>query len=94
MSKSFGARFTTRPVLRRSGDSWEPPSADPLARWCGGWGRKAPGYPISIFIFNYGVLYTLQPICFCAPVAWTETIATEGCTEVVLWDQPLWESTR
>ena len=24
----------------------EPPSADPLAAWCGGWGRKTPGYPI------------------------------------------------
>ena len=25
----------------------EPPSADPHARWCGGWGLNAPGYPIS-----------------------------------------------
>ena len=23
---------------------------DPLARWCGGWGRKTPGYPISPFL--------------------------------------------
>ena len=28
----------------------EPPSADPHARWCGGRGRKTPGYPIRRFI--------------------------------------------
>jgi len=26
---------------------WEPPCADPHAGWCGGWGRKSPGYPIT-----------------------------------------------
>ncbi|MBM9617123.1 TonB-dependent receptor plug domain-containing protein, partial [Desulfobulbus rhabdoformis] len=26
---------------------WEPPGADPHARWCGGRGRKTPGYPID-----------------------------------------------
>ncbi|MBM9615080.1 hypothetical protein JWJ90_12410, partial [Desulfobulbus rhabdoformis] len=26
---------------------WEPPGADPHARWCGGRGRKTPGYPIA-----------------------------------------------
>jgi hypothetical protein len=31
----------------RSGDLDEPPYADPLVEWCGGWGRKTPGYPIS-----------------------------------------------
>ena len=25
-----------------------PPGADPHARWCGGWGRKSPGYPIRL----------------------------------------------
>ena len=25
---------------------WEPPYADPHVRWCGGRGRKTPGYPI------------------------------------------------
>ena len=25
----------------------EPPCADPHARWCGGWGRNTPGYPIG-----------------------------------------------
>jgi hypothetical protein len=24
----------------------EPPLADPHEGWCGGWGRKTPGYPI------------------------------------------------
>jgi hypothetical protein len=23
---------------------------DPLAMWCGGWGRKTPGYPIPLFL--------------------------------------------
>ena len=31
----------------RSGNLSEPRSADPLAAWCGGWGRKTPGYPIG-----------------------------------------------
>jgi hypothetical protein len=35
----------------RPGDLDEPPYADPLVGWCGGWGRKTPGYPISKF-FN------------------------------------------
>ena len=26
----------------------EPPSADPHARWCGGWGLNTPGYPIGL----------------------------------------------
>ena len=26
---------------------WEPPYADPHVRWCGGRGRKTPGYPIG-----------------------------------------------
>jgi len=26
---------------------WEPPYADPHVRWCGGRGRKTPGYPIE-----------------------------------------------
>ena len=40
-------------VLRLSTDRlrpvtlWEPPGADPHARWCGGRGRKTPAYPIS-----------------------------------------------
>ena len=46
MSKSYGVRSITRPVLGQPGNSWEPPSADPHARWCGGRGRKTPGYPI------------------------------------------------
>jgi hypothetical protein len=35
----------------RSGDLDEPPYADPLVGWCGGWGRKTPGYPIRFFIY-------------------------------------------
>src|SRR6185369_9506619 len=31
------------------GNSIEPPGADPHAGWCGGWGRKTPGYPIVRF---------------------------------------------
>ena len=31
----------------RLGRLWEPPGADPHAGWCGGWGRKSPGYPLS-----------------------------------------------
>ncbi len=27
----------------------EPPSADPHARWCGGWGLDTLSYPISLF---------------------------------------------
>jgi len=30
----------------------EPPGADPHAGWCGGWGRKTPGYPISRLSLN------------------------------------------
>ncbi len=33
-------------VRLRSGNLDEPPYADPLVGWCGGWGRKTPGYPI------------------------------------------------
>ena len=41
----------------RPGNFCEPPGArpkevpvvDPHAGWCGGWGRKTPGYPISLF---------------------------------------------
>ena len=40
--------FTAR---LRPGDLDEPPYADPLVGWCGGWGRKTPGYPISIFVY-------------------------------------------
>ena len=42
-------------VLRLSTDRlrpvtlWEPPGADPHARWCGGRGRKTPAYPIGHF---------------------------------------------
>jgi hypothetical protein len=36
--------FTTR---LRPGNLDEPPYADPLVGWCGGWGRKTPGYPIK-----------------------------------------------
>ena len=28
--------------------------ADPHARWCGGWGRDSPGYPISLFLSSFG----------------------------------------
>ena len=35
-------------IRLRSDVLWEPPSADPLAWWCGGWGRKTPGYPIIV----------------------------------------------
>ena len=38
----------------RLGSSWEPPGADPHARWCGGWGRDSPGYPI---IFHLLFIY-------------------------------------
>jgi hypothetical protein len=31
----------------RLGMLWEPPGADPHAGWCGGWGRKSPGYPLT-----------------------------------------------
>ncbi len=31
----------------RPGNSSEPPGADPHAGWCGGRGRKTPGYPIG-----------------------------------------------
>ncbi len=31
----------------RLGNLDEPPYADPLVGWCGGWGRKTPGYPIT-----------------------------------------------
>ena len=31
----------------RLGRLWEPPGADPHAGWCGGWGRKSPGHPLS-----------------------------------------------
>jgi hypothetical protein len=34
----------------RPGDLDEPPYADPLVGWCGGWGRKTPGYPIIFFM--------------------------------------------
>ena len=36
-----------RKTRLRPGDLDEPPYADPLVGWCGGWGRKTPGYPIS-----------------------------------------------
>ena len=26
----------------------QPPSADPHARWCGGWGLNTPGYSIRL----------------------------------------------
>jgi len=29
------------------------PVVDPLAGWCGGWGRKTPGYPI---VQNSGII--------------------------------------
>ena len=29
----------------------EPPGADPHAGWCGDWGLKTPGYPISHYFF-------------------------------------------
>ena len=32
----------------------EPPGADPHAGWCGGWGRKSPGYPIINFFLREG----------------------------------------
>jgi len=32
----------------RPGNLCEPPDADPHAGWCGGWGRKTPGYPIGL----------------------------------------------
>ena len=40
----------------RLGRLWEPPGADPHAGWCGGWGRKTPGYPIgtSLIFYNQG----------------------------------------
>jgi len=38
-------------VRLRPGDLDEPPYADPLVGWCGGWGRKPPGYPIR-HLFN------------------------------------------
>jgi len=28
----------------------EPPGADPHAGWCGGWGRKTPGYPMVLYV--------------------------------------------
>ncbi len=43
-SEHCGSRFTIR---LRPDDFREPPGADPHARWCGGWGRKSPGYPIN-----------------------------------------------
>jgi hypothetical protein len=36
----------------RPGDLDEPSYADPLVGWCGGWGRKTPGYPIGCFYFR------------------------------------------
>ena len=36
---------------------------DPHARWCGDWGRKAPGYPIGLF-FDFlcsGCLHRIKP---------------------------------
>ena len=44
LSKSCGFTFTTR---LRPGNLCEPPGADPHAGWCGGRGRKTPGYPIG-----------------------------------------------
>ena len=40
------SRFDSDLTLRL-GRLCEPPSADPHAWWCGGWGRKTPGYPIG-----------------------------------------------
>ena len=40
-------------IRLRSDVLWEPPSADPLAWWCGGWGRKTPGYPIIFTMYDY-----------------------------------------
>ena len=45
MSKSFGVEFTTQPVLRRLGDSWEPPDADPHVQVVWGLGAKSPRLP-------------------------------------------------
>src|SRR5713101_5447002 len=36
LSEHTGSHFTIRP---------EPPSADPHARWCGGWGGRPPWLP-------------------------------------------------
>jgi hypothetical protein len=41
-----------RPSLTPFPLLWEPPGADPHARWCGGWGREPPGYPIRHFFEN------------------------------------------
>ena len=35
---------------------WEPPGADPHAGWCGGRGRKTPGYPIGIIVTDIAFL--------------------------------------
>ena len=39
---------------------WEPPGADPHARWCGGRGRKTPGYPIGYSVFS-PLVYPVLP---------------------------------
>src|SRR4030042_3152742 len=39
--------YTTLFRSLRSACLWEPPGADPHAGWCGGRGRKTPGYPIT-----------------------------------------------
>lgn len=36
----------------RLGRLWEPPGEDPHAGWCGGWGRKSPGYPLGPLFFH------------------------------------------
>ena len=54
----------------RPGNSWEPPGADPHARWCGGWGRDSPGYPVIYskrmpkatgFVFGGGITQAFSP---------------------------------
>jgi len=47
--KSSVSKGVLLPVVCLRADLfWEPPCADPHAGWCGGWGRKSPGYPIYV----------------------------------------------
>ena len=64
VSKNCGWTFTIRP---RPDKLREPPGADPLDRWCGGWGRKTPGYPIifQICILLYDVRARLRALSIC-----------------------------
>jgi hypothetical protein len=39
----------------RLGSFWEPPSADPHARWCGEGERKTPPYPFGRYSFRFRV---------------------------------------